>query len=245
MMGGMAAAFAEHAPPAPLVGLVACTWVRETVSAAETATVLPDGCMDLIVYADGTPYVAGPDTAPVHVPLTCGIAVGLRFNIGQAPALLGVPAAAVRDQRLPLEELWGGEAARLADAAAEADAAGRRALLLQAVARRRQAAAAPDLVVEAAVRSLSVGGCRVGELARRLGVSERQLLRRFDRTVGYGPKTLDRVLRARRLLRALRAGTDEDLALLALDLGYADQAHMTRDAGRLLGGTPAALRAAV
>ena len=60
--------------------------------------------------------------------------------------------------------------------------------------------------------------------------------------MGYGPKTLDRVLRLQRLLRALDAGRGDDLAWLALDLGYADQAHMTREAVRLAGRTPGELR---
>ena len=91
---------------------------------------------------------------------------------------------------------------------------------------------------------LTHGRRRVADLADTLGIGERQLLRRFDRAVGYGPKTLDRVLRLQRLLRALDAGRGDDLAWLALDLGYADQAHMTREAVRLAGRTPGELRQA-
>ncbi len=47
-----------------------------------------------------------------------------------------------------------------------------------------------------------------------LGVSERQLRRRFEDAVGYGPKTLARVLRFQRFL-ALASGGGE-LARLAL-----------------------------
>ncbi len=102
----------------------------------------------------------------------------------------------------------------------------------------------PDPLVGAAVAELTHGRRRVADLADALGIGERQLLRRFDRAVGYGPKTLDRVLRLQRLLRALDAGRGDDLAWLALDLGYADQAHMTREAVRLAGRTPGELRQA-
>jgi AraC-like DNA-binding protein len=77
---------------------------------------------------------------------------------------------------------------------------------------------------------------RVADLARELGLSERQLLRRFDDAVGYGPKVLARVLR----LLELRG---DGLAALALQAGYADQAHMSAEARRLTGLTPAELRA--
>jgi methylphosphotriester-DNA--protein-cysteine methyltransferase len=76
-------------------------------------------------------------------------------------------------------------------------------------------------------------------LADELGFSERQLRRRFHAAVGYGPKTLQRVLRFRRFLA--RADAGEDLSRAALDAGYADQAHLTRDCARLSGLTPSRL----
>ena len=97
----------------------------------------------------------------------------------------------------------------------------------------------------AATRRLGFPGSRVDELAQALGISERQLRRRFHQAVGYGPKTLDRVLRFRRLVSQARAVSsgEIDLARVAADLGYADQAHMTRDSVRLTGMPPARLAA--
>jgi transcriptional regulator GlxA family with amidase domain len=83
---------------------------------------------------------------------------------------------------------------------------------------------------------------RVGELARTLGVSDRQLRRRFDAAVGYGPKTLQRVLRFRRFLARVHAAeAGVDLALLAFEAGYADQSHLTREASALSGMSPLGL----
>jgi AraC-like DNA-binding protein len=69
-----------------------------------------------------------------------------------------------------------------------------------------------------------------------LGVSERQLRRRFADAVGYGPKRLARVLRFQRFLGLAEHGGD--LARLALDAGYADQAHMTAEVTELAGLSP-------
>jgi methylphosphotriester-DNA--protein-cysteine methyltransferase len=77
----------------------------------------------------------------------------------------------------------------------------------------------------------------VGALAREIYVSERQLRRRFHAAVGYGPKTLARVLRFRRFVEAIDRG-HTDLAALAWEAGYADQAHLTREATRLAGLPP-------
>jgi AraC-like DNA-binding protein len=118
-------------------------------------------------------------------------------------------------------------------------------LLLEGAVATAIADRTPDPLVLAATRRLGFPGSRVDELADALGISERQLRRRFHQAVGYGPKTLDRILRFRRLVSQARAVTDGevDLARLAADLGYADQAHMTRDSVRLTGMPPARLAA--
>ena len=64
--------------------------------------------------------------------------------------------------------------------------------------------------------------------------------RRCHAAAGYGPKTLQRVLRFRRFVRRLDEGAG-DLTRIAYDTGYADQAHLTRECGRLAGLPPAAL----
>jgi AraC-like DNA-binding protein len=68
-------------------------------------------------------------------------------------------------------------------------------------------------------------------------MSERHLRRRCEVAVGYGPKTLDRVLRFQRF-RRLREHRVASLAQLAFESGYADQAHLTREYRRLAGTTP-------
>src|SRR5256885_10995005 len=87
-------------------------------------------------------------------------------------------------------------------------------------------------------------GPGVSELARSLGLGERQLLRRFNRAVGYGPRTLARVARFQRFLALAEADPAADLAWLAADAGYADQPHLTRECRRLSGRTPRELIAA-
>ena len=66
-------------------------------------------------------------------------------------------------------------------------------------------------------------------------MSERQLRRRVSAAVGYGPKRLARVLRLGAALQAARTG--RELAEVAIDAGYADQAHFANDC-RALAGVP-------
>jgi AraC-like DNA-binding protein len=79
-------------------------------------------------------------------------------------------------------------------------------------------------------------------VAEDVGLSERQLRRRVEDSVGYSPRMLSRVLRFQRFLRAARAsGPGRSLARLAAEAGYADQAHLTRESRELGGLPPAAL----
>jgi methylphosphotriester-DNA--protein-cysteine methyltransferase len=145
--------------------------------------------------------------------------------------VLGIPASEVRDETVDLSLLWGKDAASTSELMAEASPARRMGLLTREVLRRR---AAPDPLVVAAGGALSEPSVRVGEVAAALGVSERQLRRRTLIAIGYGPKTLARVARLRRLI----ALDVEELVVRALLAGYASQAHMTEEVRRLTGRTP-------
>ena len=82
------------------------------------------------------------------------------------------------------------------------------------------------------------------KVARALGISERSLHRDLTRWSGLAPKSLARILRMQRALAAIRARR-MPLALTALQMGYADQAHMTRELKELAGLTPGEILAPV
>ena len=216
--------------PAPPL---ACLWVR--IGGDPTTDVLPDGCSDLIWQAGRGAFVAGPDTGPSPVTAAPGtIFVGARFQPGTGGAALGLPLSELRDLRVGLDALRPDLAERL-----PADLEPREAMTRVAELATALASAPADAAVVEAARRLERPGTRVEALADELGLSDRQLRRRFHAAAGYGPKTLQRVLRFRRFL-ALANG---DLARAALDAGYADQSHLTRECTRLAGRPPAALRA--
>ena len=220
----------EYRPAPALEPLVACLWVNEP-AAPLAQRIVPDGCVDLVWLADRELVIAGADTGPRVEDLPAGTAsAGIRLRTAAAGAVLGAPAEAVVDGQVALAELWGDRGRRLEERMADAAQAERLALLADAVA-----GAAPDPLVQAAAHELAEPGATVAQVAAALAVSERQLHRRVRAAVGYGPKTLARVLRLRRLV----ALDDGPLALRALDAGYASQAHMTDEVRRLTGTTPA------
>lgn len=79
---------------------------------------------------------------------------------------------------------------------------------------------------------------RVDALADHLGTSVRQLQRLFAEYVGVGPKWVIRRYRLHEVNRRLEVGSAVDWARLAAELGYADQAHFTRDFTAIVGEPP-------
>jgi AraC-like DNA-binding protein len=195
--------------------------------------VLPDGCIDLIWGEDTGLFAAGPDTAAHLSTSPPGTRfAGLRFAPGVGPAVFGLPAHELRDQRVPLDALWpGAEARRLTERVASAADPG---AALESLVRDREAPRtvtprAPEIAAGLAV------GASVRTVAEAVGLSERQLHRRCLDAFGYGPKTLARILRLQRALRLAHRG--HAFADIAARTGFADQAHLARDV-RALAGVP-------
>lgn len=207
-------AYREFRAPAALESSVACLWVQEALHGDEIR-VVPDGCVDLMWFGEDL-VVVGADTGPVVWNATPAVS-GLRLRTGAAGAVLGVPASEVCNQMVALSEIW--PQAR--------EFGGRR---LSRVGQLRvlatlveQRGCSPDPLVTAATKLMRRGEHRVGAVANDLGVSERHLQRRVNDAVGYGPKTLSRVIRFRRFVSCMEASL-ADRAHLS---GYASQSHMT------------------
>jgi AraC-like DNA-binding protein len=239
--------YREQRLPAGLLPSVACLWARVVgPGAGAVAAVLPDACVDLIWEQGHGVFVAGPDTGPAPSESPPGaVLAALRFVPGAAGPALGLPMSELLNLRVDAADLGTGPGAALARALpgslAPAQALGTLARMAGALTAERPA----DPMATHAARLLRDPGARAEGIAGRLEVSERQLRRRCQAAVGYGPATLRRVLRFRRFVSWADAGAPgDDLASAAARLGYADQAHLTRECARLAGVTPAALLAA-
>jgi len=233
--------YAEWRPPAALRGAVACLWASVVPDGDwGESLVLPDGCSDLIWEQGTGGYVAGPDTGPVRFPRAAAgaVIVGARFRPAAGGPALGLPLSELRDQRVPLADLLPAQARPLSDTLSPAAAA--HALL--EVTGRLVAASSADSAIARAAALLRDPGARTEDIAGRVGLSERQLRRRTHAAAGYGPKTLQRILRFQRFVRTVDASAGPlDLAAAAAMAGYADQSHLTRESVALSGLTPAAL----
>lgn len=221
--------YLEHPVHPALRASVEAVWSLRPVPGT-SHRILPDGCVDLVLVPGTEPLLAGPATAAVLAgPVPEGTVTGVRFRPGHAAGMLGVAAHELRDRTVPVSDVLGAAASR------RMELAGPEAMLLERLAGSRPA----DPLVTAAVAMLQrAPAASVGEVARAVALSERHLRRRFEDSVGYGPKRLARVLRLQRVLELARRRPEIRIGALAYAGGYADQAHMAHDFQALSGRTP-------
>ncbi len=234
--------YSEWPAPGALRHVVSCLWAQVTDAGEREGLVLPDACSDLIWEQGKGAHVAGPDTGPVPTRMPPGgLILGVRFRPSAGGPVLGVPLSELRDQRVDLSEIRPADAMRL-PGTLDADTAMAR---LIDVTGALIAGASPDPAASQAARLLRDPQASAEDVAAQVGLSPRQLRRRCHATVGYGPKTLQRVLRFRLFVARIDARPSgelpPDLAGIAAEAGYADQAHLTRECRELAGLTPAAL----
>jgi AraC-like DNA-binding protein len=231
--------YEEVAPAWPLRPFVETFWVHSIPAwSRSSGRLLPDGRMELVWTRGRGVFVVGPQSRwfarPVPAPL---VAYGVRFFPGAAPSLLRVPAGELVDGRIPLEDVDPLLAARIDHRLERVQFYDEAfAVLNEELVRRLALSPEPDPVVREAVELLGDSSITVAGVADRLFVSERQLQRRFAERVGYGPKTLQRILRFQQAVTELSAGAR--LAQAAASAGYADQSHLFRESRRLAGIPP-------
>ena len=234
------------AEPGP--GLVADPPAREHV--------LPTGDMHLAFRLSGPPLrLLGAETGATTLghavvggarsrhyvrDVVASRSVGVQLHPGAAWTLFGVPASALAETHTPLELLWGPDAERtLARLHAAGSAEERLDLMETLLARRLPQVHGLHPAVARGLRDLHAGAS-VQDTVRQSGYSHRRFIELFRDTTGLAPKLYSRVLRFQGVLRRLPAAPD--VARLAYECGYSDQAHFQRDFRAFAGLTPQAWR---
>ena len=167
-------------------------------------------------------------------------AVIVAFTPTGAAAWLRQPLEEIGNATVDLEEMLGRRAGldRLEDQFAGAASHAERIRLVEGLLLAQADAARPDPLVAAAVALIeqTQAGLRIGELTRRIGLSQSALERRFRRVVGASPRRFASLVRLQNVLR-LRA-TGADLTTIAHTAGYSDQSHFNKDFKRFTGLAP-------
>ncbi|HSA48886.1 MAG TPA: helix-turn-helix domain-containing protein [Yinghuangia sp.] len=173
-----------------------------------------------------------------------GHVLGVRFRPGGFRPFLGRPVADIVDRVVPAAELFDPAAVH----ATQTAVLGTRddtEMVTHAEEFLRARLPDPDPAADEAAEIVAritadPSLTRVDEIAGQLGMSVRRLQRLFAEYVGASPKWVLRRARLHEAAERAAAGSRIDWARLAAELGYADQAHLTRDFTAAVGTPPAA-----
>jgi len=254
--------YREFQSASPLSKHVECIWLLESGDQREYATperILPDGCFELILNF-GAPFrehkevgrselqpsrlVVGQMTQSVLVSPTGPVQLlGIRFAPGGSLPFFPVPPGELTNRIAPLNDIARALDRELSGRAYEVrELAEKIGVVETLLIRRMNAKEDRGASLRKAISEIvsSGGQTSVDRLAKDLGVSCRQLERRFVGEVGIGPKLLCRILRFQQVFRAVEQA-DKNWARIAADCGYHDQAHLIRDFRQFAGQTPSVL----
>ena len=258
-MSENSAQFREYAIPPLLAPFVKSIWSMEScrVHRIPRERILPDGCVELVMhfrdpfrnyFADGRTnrqsesFVVGQMKHFLEIEPTgeAGF-MAVRFRPQGAYLFFRPPMSEVADSAVPLSEVWNDRANEYTERVALAREMMTRlriieSMLLEAMhANERR-----DHAVERGVQLIQ--NCAeprsVKELASIIGLSNRQLARRFQNAIGMTPKEFVGVTRFIRAARRLRTRVDTTLTETAHECGYFDQAHFNHDFREFAGLTP-------
>jgi AraC-like DNA-binding protein len=254
--------YREFTPPDALRRHVRCLWhLTLEAGSGHIQTVYPDGCCELIVHRRSPLYAfsesagwrqqgrclfAGQQRAAIrltaHADADC---IGVRLQPAASAVLLQTSLAAFRDRIVDLAEVEPEFAGDFFAAATGHDIETIVAAIWELL-ERRLSVLPIDARIESAIRRLEAceGLGPIAPLIAASGMSERSFQSAFKRQVGLSGKEFARVLRLQATIRMLDDG-GRSMAELAIDVGFADQAHATREVRRVTGTTPARLRDAL
>jgi AraC-like DNA-binding protein len=228
--------------------------VRREVARCGIAVILAFGdSLDICNGIEGTDrtlgaFVVGNQSGPSLTQLgghQHGVQVEL--SAGAALKLLG-PVGQLNNAAVPIEEVLGRWAVRLVERLGDAATWEERFTLLDGVFSALDipdgGGMSPEVSWLRRQLAASGGRARVEPLMDETGWSRRLVTERFRRQLGLAPKAYARIVRFQRavvLLQGVRHG--HTLADVAIESGYYDQSHLTRDFVALAGCTPTALMA--
>lgn len=250
----------EVQPSACLAKYVRCFWslkLPKPVCKETPEPVIPDGCQEIIFNladpfrryrSDGSTEVqplsilVGQMRRHVLLEPTGRTALfGIRFQPDGAFPFLRLPLSELTDRIESLDSFWGGDAKIVEEQIYLASTFEQRVKIAERFLLRNlidDDAYDSSVGIAVDILSLNRGLVSIENLARRTDISERQLVRKFQRHIGVSPKFFSRVIRMQSILSELKSVKRADTLNLALSNGFYDQSHFIKEFREFSGQSP-------
>lgn len=246
-------------PDQNLTAFIKCYWTLESPKeeTPEKQTIVPDGCMEMIFhygdlykqYLDNGNstiqprcFVIGQLTRPLEIEPTGETGIfSVRFHPEGFLPLITVPIKEMENTAVSLEKLFGKDGQEIEQQIINANSTSERIKLIEIfLLNRLTDIATIDRIVKSTVETIITanGQLSVDELSQLTQVNRRQLLRKFYSAIGLSPKQLSRTIRLQAALKMLLNDQFSNLAELAYENEYYDQAHFIKEFKEFTGSTP-------
>jgi len=253
--------YRRYIPAPPLNEFVECLWFYKGFFPDHSLErVLPDGAIEILIDLDGPPkklyesergghfrafrnaWISGQHSGFIVIGTEQNSSMmGVRFRPGGAHPFLPFPVSELNDDVVDMESIWGTAIRSIYEQILSAPTPDEKFRVVEQVLLKvSNGTLSMDPPSAFALRELrcATEDLSIRELASRVGLSQRQLLRRFERHVGLGPKVLARVFRFQNVVQRLSRKQGVHWAQIANDAGYYDQSHFVRDFQQFTGLNP-------
>jgi AraC-like DNA-binding protein len=246
----------EYEPPEILRDAIKCFWYnsRDFGEQQSSFEVLPDGYAEIIFhFGSGCSIANNGDWQPLPSPFMIGLLnqpllfsaknrleiIAIRCFPWTVFDLLGLPSGkdGVRIFEHPIAQLQSSlnqlvQAGKIVEALAQVQ---------QYFLDARSHIAVDSMLFKAGVAMREANGSiPVSQIAAAAHATVRTLERNFKQSAGYTVKDVSGLMRFEQARNKLWLDPDTNLAGLALELGYTDQSHLSREFKRYSGTTPGA-----
>lgn len=250
----------EYSVHAALASFVKCIWSQESDRAIFNAgreRILPDSCVELVIHFRDPFLTYFPDGKSAVQPQSFVVGqmkrfleiapagrtglIAVRFHARGAYLFFQRPLSEVAVGIVDLEDIWKERARELTERIALASGMMERVQIIEeALLSLLAKNGRYDHTVDQCLQIIDAnhGQLNVGQLAVQLGVSTRQLSRRFQHAVGLSPKEYARVSRFLHVIRCLTGHEPRTLTETAIACGYFDQAHFNHEFREMAGMAP-------
>ncbi len=250
----------EYSVHPALAPFVKCVWSQESDRAIFNAgreRILPDSCVELVIhfrdpfqthFADGTSalqpqgFVVGQMKRFLEIEPAGRMGfIAVRFRARGAYLFFQRPLNEVAAGIVDLEDIWKERARELTERIALSGGMTERVQIIQEALLGLLAKNGHyDRTVDQCLQLIDAdrGQMNVAQLAAHLGVSNRQLSRRFQHAVGLSPKQYARVSRFLHVISLLSESSPHTLTETAVACGYFDQAHFNHEFREMAGMAP-------
>jgi len=231
--------YREFLPHPVLRSTVECYWCVQG-SSTDVWMVYPDACMDILFdFGSSETLVVGNMFTPIES-IGAGYTdvFGIRFRASGMSHILRVPLSEFNDDSASLHSVYrsGPEVDQLRSLSMQERVNTLDRWLLKHMTFSAGKPEAWEHCLDMIVKR--EGSINVYDLAREVGISQKQMERKFIERVGPTPKQFAQLLKFRKLKEHLEKRKGESLVDIAFDFDFTDSAHLTKFFRKFAGITP-------